>query len=333
MTQLAFPLDNVRFERQGGLTDRALALLGDGPAATSEVAFRVMGITQGGGAAAAAVFALLGTDPRFRVSADGVWSLSAPATPPSIYDPKPWGPSIAPAEESTEDEPDFLDRFVPKRKIEAPPAPVIPLRSLREEEWVVVDLETTGGSPYRGHRVTEVAAVLVSGGRIAETYSTLVNPQRRIPGMITSLTGISEGMVADAPHFRDVAERVQEAIGGKVFVAHNAAFDWRFMCHEMRMCTGTEPRGRQLCTVRLARKLLPELPSRGLDSLALYFGLHIQSRHRALDDAVATAHILIRFIEMLEERGATDWNEMQRVLRKRAQRKKRTKSPKSMESA
>jgi DNA polymerase-3 subunit epsilon len=91
--------------------------------------------------------------------------------------------------------------------------------------------------------------------------------------------------------------------------------------------------GRQLCTVRLARKLLPELPSRKLDQLAWYFGVEIENRHRALDDAVATARILLRLIEMLEDRGATDWSALQGVLRKRAQRKKRTKSPKSMEAA
>ncbi|HET7461929.1 MAG TPA: 3'-5' exonuclease [Longimicrobium sp.] len=329
MTQLAFPLDNVRFERQGGLTDRALALLGDGPAATSEVAQRVMGITHGGGAAAAAVFALLGTDPRFRVSADGVWSLTAPPRPYSAYDPLPYGGASGGSEAG--DAPPSAG--APKPKRQAPAEPAFPLRPLREEEWVVVDLETTGGSPYRGHRVTEVAAVCVSGGRITDTYCTLVNPQRRIPGMITSLTGISEAMVANAPLFREVAEDVSDAIRGKVFVAHNAPFDWRFLCHEMQMALGVQPRGRQLCTVRLARKLLPELPSRGLDSLALYFGLRIESRHRALDDAVATAKLLIRFIEMLEDRGAGDWAEMQRMLRKRAERKKRTKSPKSMECA
>lgn len=327
MTQLAFPLDNVRFERQGGLTDRALALLGHGPAATQEVAFRVMGITQGGGAAAAAVFALLGTDPRFRVSADGVWSLAAPPRPYSAYDPLPYGVPNDGAEAADASPP------AAKAKRKAPAEPAFPLRPLRDEEWVVVDLETTGGSPYRGHRVTEVAAVCVSGGRITDTYCTLVNPQRRIPGMITSLTGISEAMVMNAPPFREVADDVSDAIRGKVFVAHNAAFDWRFLCHEMQMATGMQPRGRQLCTVRLARKLLPELPSRGLDSLALYFGLRIENRHRALDDAVATAKLLIRFIEMLEDRGAGDWSEMQAMLRKRAQRKKRTKSPKSMESA
>ncbi|HEX8241926.1 MAG TPA: 3'-5' exonuclease [Longimicrobium sp.] len=297
MSQLAFALDGVRFQQDGVLVRRALELLQE-PRPTSEVAARVLGITHGSGAAAAAVFALLGTDPRFSVSPEGVWSLAAsPARP-------------APAE----------------------PADA-PLRSLRDEEWVVVDLETTGGSPRRGHRVTEVAAVCVSGGRITETYATLVNPARAIPRMITALTGITEHMVATAPHFHEVAPRVAETIRGRVFVAHNAGFDWRFLTHEMQTATGTSPAGRQLCTVRLARKLLPELPSRGLDALALYFGVEIENRHRALDDAVATAHVLLRLLDIAEERGAEDWDGLQTVLRRRARRKKRTKSPKSMEAA
>jgi DNA polymerase-3 subunit epsilon len=323
VTQLALALDNVRFERPGGLADRALTLLDAGPAPTHEIAARVLGITHGAGAAAAAVFALLGTDPRFRVSADGVWSLAPSAG--SFYSPSPAPPSTGRGRgRRRRGSPDAT----PAEGVDA-----VPPRSLWEEEWVVVDFETTGGSPYRGHRVTEVGAVCVSGGKITDSYSTLINPGRRIPGMITSLTGITEAMVAGAPRFGEVASRVSDAIAGRVFVAHNAAFDWRFMCHEMQMATGMQPRGRQLCTVRLARKLLPELPSRGLDSLALYFGLRIESRHRALDDAVATAKLLIRFIEMLEERGAASWSELQAVLGKRASRKKRRATPQSMESA
>ena len=292
MSQLALALDGVRFERDGGLAQRALRLLEAGPLPTAEVAAKVLGITSGAGAAAAAVFTLLGADARFRVSKEGMWSLAS-----------------------------------------AEPTPAEVLRTLREEEWVVVDLETTGGSPMRGHRVTEVAAVRVSGGEVREAYSTLVNPGRPIPPKIVSLTGITQEMVVGAPRFGEVARAVSEAVEGKVFVAHNAAFDWRFLCHEMQMATGMAPRGRQLCTVRLARKLLPELPSRSLDGLSLYFGVGIENRHRALDDAVATAHILLRLIEMLEDRGAADWEALQGVLGRRARRKKRRATPKSMEAA
>ncbi|HEX6747955.1 MAG TPA: 3'-5' exonuclease [Longimicrobium sp.] len=300
MSQLALALDGVRFQPDGILVRRALELL-ETPRPTCEVAAKVLGITHGAGAAAAAVFALLGTDPRFAVSGEGVWSLSAPLPRPTVP-----APDVAPAE---------------------------PGRSLWEEEWCVVDLETTGGSPFRGHRVTELAAVCVSKGKITDTYATLVNPARAIPRMITALTGISQEMVVEAPYFHEVAPQVAETIGGRVFVAHNAAFDWRFLTHEMQSANGTTPAGRQLCTVRLARKLLPELPSRGLDALALYFGVEIESRHRALDDAVATARILVRLLEMAEEQGAGDWDSLQTFLRRRARRKKRTKSPKSMEAA
>ena len=208
-------------------------------------------------------------------------------------------------------------------------------RLLRDEEWVVVDFETTGGSPSGGHRVTEVAAVRVAGGKIVDSYSTLINPERPIPGMITGMTGITQQMVAGAPRFREVAHRVGEAVRGAVFVAHNAAFDWRFLCHEMELATGVQPAGRQLCTVKVARKLLPNLPSRGLDALSLYFGLEIENRHRALDDAVATAHVLLRLVDMLEERGVEDWEALEVLLGARKPRtsRKRSASPRSMEAA
>lgn len=204
---------------------------------------------------------------------------------------------------------------------------------LLQEEWVVVDVETTGGSPEHGHRVTEIAAVRVSGGEVRDSFSTLVNPERRIPGMITSLTGITDEMVREAPRFHEIADRLRAFVGGRVFVAHNAAFDWRFLCAELERSLGRRLDGRQLCTVRLSRKLLPQLPSRSLDALALYFGLEIESRHRALDDAVATAHVLLRLIALLAERGVGDWDGLQTVLGARTARRKRTASPRSMDSA
>lgn len=295
MSQLALSLDGVRLERDGSLTDRAFRVLAGQPLPSVEVAQRVLGITGGAGAAAAAVFTLLGGDPRFRVDAQGVWSV---APPPE-----------AEAERGA--------------------------RLLRDESWVVVDVETTGGTPARGHRVTEVAAVRVQGGRIADTFCSLVNPERPIPGMITSLTGISNGMVVDQPRFAQVARELSCALEGCVFVAHNAAFDWRFVSHEMRMATGMTLSGRQLCTVRLSRRLLPQLPSRSLDGLASWFGLEVENRHRALDDAVATAHVLIRLLDMLEDQGVTDWDGLQGVLRKRKARatRKRRAKPRSMETA
>ncbi|HEV2129927.1 MAG TPA: 3'-5' exonuclease, partial [Longimicrobiaceae bacterium] len=208
-----------------------------------------------------------------------------------------------------------------------------PAALLREEEWVVVDVETTGGSPAHGHRVTEVAAVRVSRGEVKESFSTLVNPQRPIPRMITDMIGITNEMVRSAPTFPEVASRLQEMLRGRVFVAHNAGFDWRFVSSELEICRRTPLSGRQLCTVRLARKLLPQLPSRSLDALALYFDLEIAARHRAGDDALATARLLLHFIEMLEERGIDGWEAMEALLAPRAPRRKRSAMPRSMDQA
>lgn len=284
-------MSGVRFEARSGLLDRARRALERGPLTTAEVAGRVMGISGEPGAASRAVFALLGADPRFAVSAEGVWSLRRE------------GPRAA--------------------------------ASLLEEEWAVVDVETTGVSPDRGDRVTEIAAVRVTGGEVRDHFCTLVNPERPIPARITGLTGITNRMVADAPRFREVAHRVAGAMEGRVFVAHNASFDWRFVRAEMDRATGRVPEGRQLCTVRLARKLLPHLPSRSLGALAEYFGVPLESHHRALDDALATARLLLRMTEMLEERGVEDWAGVEALLKRRAARRppRRTGAPRSMDQA
>jgi DNA polymerase III subunit epsilon len=282
--------DGLEVLRGGVLIERVATLLGAGPLTTEELARQVLGMRGSPRAAAAAVWTLLGSDPRFEVSGGGVWSLRG--TPP-------------------------------------PAAP----RPLRDEEWVVVDVETTGGTPSSGHRITEVAAVRVSGGQIREVYASLVNPCRPIPRMITRLTGITDAMVRGAPRFREIAPRLSDALQGRVFVAHNAPFDWRFVCAEMEMGVGGTLSGRRLCTVRLARKLLPHLPSRSLDALADYFGLGIAARHRAEDDAVATAHVLLRFVEILADRGIEDWAGVETLLGQRTPRRRPRRGPHSMDAA
>ena len=100
--------------------------------------------------------------------------------------------------------------------------------------YAVVDIETTGGSA-RLERITEIAIYLHDGNRIVQEYSTLVNPERSIPYFITSLTGITNEMVEDAPKFYEVAKRIVEMTEGAVFVAHNARFDYSFIRQEFGM--------------------------------------------------------------------------------------------------
>jgi DNA polymerase III subunit epsilon len=180
--------------------------------------------------------------------------------------------------------------------------------------YVVVDVETTGGRSMNGDRITEIAAVVVRRGEIVDVFETLVNPQRSIPPWITRLTNISWSMVKDAPPFEALSDKLLDVLGGHVFVAHNARFDWAFVNAELERATGRSLDGPRLCTVKLARKLLPQLRRRSLDYVAMHYGVEIQSRHRAAGDAIATAHVLVRLLADARDRGCETWADLELML-------------------
>ncbi|MCC6243770.1 MAG: 3'-5' exonuclease [Gemmatimonadaceae bacterium] len=182
----------------------------------------------------------------------------------------------------------------------APPAP----STLADVDFAVVDVETTG--TRIADRVTEVAIVHVRNGDIVDVFSQLVNPERPIPPHITALTQITWSMVKDQPAFREIAEGVGQRLAGHVFTAHNAAFDWRFLSQEFSR-GGVRLGGPRLCTVRLARLLLPQLARRSLDHVTRYFGIEVASRHRAAGDAEATAKALIRMLRIANDEGLGTW--------------------------
>jgi len=199
--------------------------------------------------------------------------------------------------------------------------------------YVVVDVETTGMNAFFGDRVTEIAAVVVRGGRIAEQFQTLVNPERPIPAMITALTHITPQMVRDAPRFREIAPELLQFLQGHVFVAHNAEFDWRFVSAEVARATNRQLTGRRLCTVRLARRVLPQLRSRKLDSLAHFYDVTITDRHRAAGDALATAHILLRLLDAARERDCRGWTDLEGLLAARSSGRRRRRGEAAMPRA
>jgi DNA polymerase III epsilon subunit family exonuclease len=199
---------------------------------------------------------------------------------------------------------------------------------IRSLDYAIVDLETTGGSAWQGHRVTEVCAIRIRGdGRFVEEYTTLVNPDRSIPPFITRLTRITPAMTASAPRFREVAEDVRRIVSGAVFVAHNAPFDWRFLSTELEWAGAGPLRGRVLCTVRLARRLVPEVSRRSLDALSWYFGIENVARHRAFGDARATTEIFRRLLDRLDEMEIRRWKDVEALISRRAPRRKRRASP------
>ncbi len=192
---------------------------------------------------------------------------------------------------------------------------------LHTVDFAVVDVETTG--TRLADRITEIAIARVRGGEITDVYTQLVNPQRPIPPHITALTQITWAMVKDQPPFRHITDEVSRRLAGHVFTAHNAAFDWRFVSGEYSR-GGLRLGGPKLCTVRLAKLLLPQLARRSLDHVTRYFGIDITARHRAAGDAEATARALLRMLRIAEDAGLTSWPLLEAQLASPAARRRRS---------
>jgi DNA polymerase III epsilon subunit family exonuclease len=174
-------------------------------------------------------------------------------------------------------------------------------RLLKDLEFVVVDVEATGAKTPP-NRLIELGAYKIRGGRIVDKFLSLVNPEIPIPRFVASLTGISNDMVKQAPVFAELAPRWLDFVSDSVLVAHNAPFDTSFLNHEIsRVYPGHRMVNPHLCTVKLCRRVLPELGNHRLDTVASHFSIPIVSRHRAGSDALATAEIFIMLLTKLDE--------------------------------
>ena len=250
------------------LSSRAIAYLeGGGPAASLAIVRDVLGIAQANRHNADRIAtALLASDPRFTRTTDGRWTLVTTA--------------------------------------------VVPSPALDSCRFAVVDVETTGTRARRGDRIIEIAVVGSPRGvapgfpEPQVLFHTLVNPGIPMPSFVGSLTGITDGMLRDAPSFDAVVDGLLDALRDTVFVAHNARFDWAFVSAEVERARGLLLQGPRVCTMRLARRLLPDLPRRNLDTVSYHFGITIEGRHRAVGDAVAAAKCLHRLVGLAKEQGA-----------------------------
>jgi DNA polymerase-3 subunit epsilon len=166
---------------------------------------------------------------------------------------------------------------------------------MKETEYAIVDIETTGGNAS-GSRITEIAIIIHDGTSVTDRFETLVNPQKEIPAPIFALTGINNEMVRDAPIFDDIAEQVLEMLTDRIFVAHNVNFDYSFVRHELEKA-GFKWTARKLCTVRAARKIRPGFTSYSLGKLCQSLDIPLENQHRAGGDADATAILFSRLLE------------------------------------
>jgi DNA polymerase III epsilon subunit family exonuclease len=172
---------------------------------------------------------------------------------------------------------------------------------LKDLDFVVVDVEATGAKTPP-NRLIELGAYRIRGGRIVDKFMQLVNPEIPIPRFVVTLTGISNEMVKSAPVFAEVAPQWLDFVSDSVLVAHNAPFDTSFLNHEIsRVYPGHRMLNPHLCTVRLSRRVLPNIANHRLDTIADHFSIPIISRHRAGSDALATAEIFLLLLSKLEE--------------------------------
>ncbi|MGM0420531.1 MAG: PolC-type DNA polymerase III [Bacillota bacterium] len=172
---------------------------------------------------------------------------------------------------------------------------------LSDQTFVVFDLETTGLRANK-EKIIEIGAVKISEGIIVDTYSNLINPEKRISPKITSLTGISNEEVKNAPVFADKAQDFKEFISGSVLVAHNIDFDHSFLKEEFKRIGEELPTQPLIDTVELSRALLPELKSYKLNKVAKALGINLDNHHRAEDDARAAADIFLNFLREFKEK-------------------------------
>ena len=302
---------------ESSLTDSAVALIARGPISSIDLVAQVcqaIGIRQA--LAEQLARSILKQRPDVRQGPDGRWRA---ATVPVATPQRAAATNVGPVPHAGS----------------ALEAADLPLEALR---FAVVDVETTGGRPSHGDRITEIAIVRVRNGEIADVYETLVNPERSIPPMITQITRITGEMVANKPVFSSIADEVVSRLEGHIFVAHNASFDWRFVAHEVFRGTGRTLDGTALCTVRLARKILPQLPRRNLDSVARHYAVDIPPavRHRAAGDAIATAHVLLALLKDARDRDVHTWgalDALQRHSPTAARRRKGRASPSPVRNA
>lgn len=183
---------------------------------------------------------------------------------------------------------------------------------LDELTFSVVDTETTG--MYADFsRVMDIGVVQVKNGKVITQWEALIDPKQEVPYWITTFTHLATRDVVGKPTFDKISQKLSELLANTVFVAHNVSFDYSFLTGEMkRLNLGFDyPK---LCTVQLARKLLPQLPSANLDRLSDFYKIKVSQRHRALPDAQATAEVLLHFIEIAKTRhGARNYYELSKL--------------------
>ena len=188
---------------------------------------------------------------------------------------------------------------------------------LEESTYVVFDVETTGLSS-RFDKIIELAAVKVHNGEIVDKFESFINPHEPLSEVIKNLTGITDGMLVDAPEFKDVLPKFKEWVGDAIFVAHNATFDMGFIDTAYETLGYGPSTNGVVDTLEITKVLNKDLKRHNLAALSRYYNVELVSHHRAIYDAEATGYIFIKMLQQLKEAGITKHNELNTLAREDA---------------
>lgn len=175
--------------------------------------------------------------------------------------------------------------------------------------FCVIDLETTGGN-HSKDKIIEVGMVKMSGMKVREEKNFLINPETSIPDFIQRLTGISQEDVKDAPLIEDVIDEILEFIGDDIIVAHNTSFDVPFLNGILKQLGREELSNKVICTNVMTKHLIPEILNSNLNYMSRLFKIDHSKAHRAHDDALATAQLLMNYLEIFKEKGIRKVNQL-----------------------
>ena len=171
-------------------------------------------------------------------------------------------------------------------------------------DYVVLDVETTGLSKHYC-KITEIAALKIKDNKIIDKFQSLVNPECLIPEFITNLTGIDNELVKYEKPIKDIIPRFIDFLGEDIMVGHNVGFDYGFINYNTEKYLEKSILNPRLCTIKLSKRLLPDLASRKLASLCDYFEITNDNAHRAMGDCVATNKIFSKMNALMHNNGIT----------------------------
>lgn len=181
--------------------------------------------------------------------------------------------------------------------------------AIEEANFVVFDIETLGLNAHK-NEIIEIGAVKIKAGRIVERFGQLINPNKKVPRHITEITKITDDMLRGMPTIETVIKDFMNFIGDSVLVAHNAPFDMGFIKRDIKKYLNKELENSVIDTLQMARDLYPEQRKYGLADMNKLLGLSLESHHRAVDDAQATANMFIIFLDKYKDKNIKKLKDM-----------------------